>query len=97
MCASLYGVAVEQGWARSSDRIANKNANTRQCNVASDFVNVLTMTGESRDVSNPTYSYDTLGTSCLDTIQDFISSNNPDGLTTRQWKDKYWQEVRLCV
>lgn len=91
LCAELYGVAVQQGFAGIREKIANKNANTRQCNVAADYENVLTMTGESSDISNPSYSYDTLGTNCLDTLQDFISANNPEGLTTRQWKDKHWQ------
>jgi hypothetical protein len=31
---------------------------------------VLTMTGTSPDIENPRYSYDTLGTNCLDTLQD---------------------------
>ena len=49
MCASLYGVAVNQGWAATVDKVANKNADTRRCNVAADFSHVLTMTGVTFD------------------------------------------------
>jgi CubicO group peptidase (beta-lactamase class C family) len=91
MCASLYGIAVEQGWASVTDRIANKNANTRQCDRTASFSNVLDMTGQSS--SGTGFSYDAIGDACLDTLQDFISANNPEGLSTRAWKDKHWQEV----
>lgn len=94
LCASLYGVAVQQGWASVDDRVADRNSNTRLCNRDATFKNVLTMTGESRDINNPRYSYDTLGTNCLDTLQDTIRQNNPDGLSsTPEWKDKYYQSV----
>jgi CubicO group peptidase (beta-lactamase class C family) len=95
MCASLYGVAVQQGWAPQpvSNFVANKGFGTRQCNVAANFQNVLTMTGTSSNIDEPRFSYDTLGTQCLDTINDYIGSNNPEGLTTPAWKDKYWQEI----
>merc|ERR1719502_1563154 len=49
------------------------------------------MTGESASLTG--FRYDAGGTACLDTIQDFISTNNPDGLSTRAWKDRFWQDV----
>jgi hypothetical protein len=38
------------------------------------------------------YKYDTTGVQCLDTLQEYIAHNNPDGLTAERWKDKYWRE-----
>ena len=32
--------------------------------------------------------YDALGSVCLDTLQDFIAENNPDGMSPREWKDR---------
>jgi len=58
LCASLYGVAVEQGWANPADRVAARNADTRECNPDSTFRNVLTMTGQSEDLNNPSFNYD---------------------------------------
>jgi CubicO group peptidase (beta-lactamase class C family) len=52
LCASLYGVAVKQGWADASDLVRERNSNTRQCNVDTTFRHVLTMTGTS-DPVNP--------------------------------------------
>ena len=92
MCASLYGVAVEQGFAQIADRVANKNINQRRSNAAADFSHVLTMTGTSSNLANPRFSYDTMGTNGLDTLQDFIGTANPEGLNARQWKDTHWQE-----
>jgi hypothetical protein len=34
------------------------------------------------------------GLACLDTLADFIGENNPEGLSGRQWKDKYYQVGR---
>lgn len=53
MCASLYGIAVQQGWANVSTPIAGQGISTRDCNPASTFANVLTMTGRSDSVSDP--------------------------------------------
>jgi len=33
LCASLYGVAVQQGWANATDMVRERNSNTRQCNA----------------------------------------------------------------
>jgi hypothetical protein len=41
------------------------------------------MTGESRDIDDPSFSYDTTGTGCLDTLSDFIDQNNPDRLSAK--------------
>ena len=92
-CAALYGIAMEQGWADPSDKVADKNSKTRQCNDDATFQNVLTMTGRSSNLDNPRFSYDTFGTSCLDALHDFIGENNPDGLSTEAWKDKYWHDA----
>ena len=43
--------------------------NTRQCNADAIFQNVLTMTGQSPDLNNPSFLYDQTGLECLDTIQ----------------------------
>ena len=85
MCASLYGIAVQEGWADVNDKVGDRNEGTRLCNADAEFRHVLTMTGTSPDIQSPQYSYDTLGTNCLDTLQDFIMQNNPDGLTTSDW------------
>ena len=58
LCASLFGVAVEQGWANPADRVAARNADMRECNPDSTFRNVLTMTGQSEDLNNPSFNYD---------------------------------------
>lgn len=90
MCSSMFGIAVEQGWADVMDRVADRNAGTRLCNDEAEFRHVLTMTGTSPDIEAPRYSYDTLGTNCLDTLQDFISQNNPDGVDTVEWMQRYY-------
>ena len=92
-CSSLYGIAREQGWADPMERIDSRNsAGTRQCNPDAEFRHALSMTGESSDLSAPTFSYDTLGDRCLDTLTDFIQENNPDNLpTAEEWKDRHWQ------
>jgi CubicO group peptidase (beta-lactamase class C family) len=90
MCASLYGIAAEQGWADVHDQVADRNNGTRLCNAAAQFQHVLTMTGTSPNIEEPRYSYDTLGTNCLDTLQDFIAENNPDGLSTSDWMQRYY-------
>jgi CubicO group peptidase (beta-lactamase class C family) len=90
MCASMMGIAVEQGWASVDDRVADRNEGTRLCNAAAEFRHVLTMTGTSPNIEEPRYSYDTLGTNCLDTLQDFISQNNPDGLSTVDWMQRFY-------
>jgi hypothetical protein len=92
-CAALYGIATEQGWASPNDRVRDRNSGTRDCNRNATFGNVLTMTGESNNIDNPTFNYDASGRACLDTIADFIGENNPEGLTQEAWKDKYWTEA----
>eukprot|EP00729_Bicosta_minor_P006994 gene6994-11262_t len=93
MCASLFGVAVEQGWASVQDSVARTVRNARNCNAEARFEHVLSMTGTSKDIADPVYTYDTLGTNCLDTLQEFITQNNPEGLSATEWKDKYWADV----
>jgi CubicO group peptidase (beta-lactamase class C family) len=93
LCASLYGVAVQQGWADVDDRVADRNSGTRQCNPDATFRHVLAMTGQSNNIDNPQFDYDASGLACLDTLADFIAENNPEGLTGRAWKDKYYQEA----
>jgi hypothetical protein len=90
-CSTLFGIAREQGWASPFDSIASRNSGTRQCNADAEFPHSLSMTGQSANLDSPTFSYDTLGTQCLDTISDFIDENNPDGLNAEEWKDPYWQ------
>ena len=77
LCASLYGVAVHQGWADPAELVRDRNEGTRQCNADTSFRHVLTMTGQSEDLSNPSFSYDASGLACLDTLADFIDQNNP--------------------
>lgn len=48
-------------------------------------------TGQSEDLEHPIFDYDSSGTQCLDTLQDTISENNPDGLYTPEWKNRYWE------
>lgn len=91
MCASLAGIAVEQGFADVKDRMADRIRNTLACNRECTLENVLTMTGESADLSNPRYRYDTLGTNCLNTISDMLGENNPDNLTASQWMERYYR------
>jgi hypothetical protein len=81
---------MAQGWADPEDYIKDKVSNTRDCNADAQFKHVLTMTGQSDDMSDPTFSYDSSGRDCLDTIQDFIATNNPEGLSAIEWKNKYW-------
>ena len=55
-----------------SDVVTNlglQDWNTRQCNANAIFQNVLTMTGQSPDLNNPSFLYDSSGLECLDTIQ----------------------------
>lgn len=40
--------------------------------------------------SKPVFEYDGSGTMCLNTLSDFIKTNNPEGLTAPAWKDKHW-------
>jgi hypothetical protein len=93
MCASLYGVAKQQGFANTTLPLADTGVNKLNCNQASDFSNVLTMTGTSSNINNPRFSYDTLGNQCLDTLQDYIGRYNPEGLSIDEWKDRYWSDV----
>ena len=88
MCASLYGIAEQQGWANVRDRVADRNDGTRLCNNEAEFRHVLTMTGTSPDINNPRYSYDTLGTNCLDTLSDFLAENNPEGVGSGDWMER---------
>jgi len=77
----MYGMAVQQGWADINDLIRERNnGEIRDCDAEADFRNVLTMTGESPDLSDPTFIYDGGGRRCLDALPDFIDANNPDGL-----------------
>lgn len=92
MCASLFGVAQEQGWASVDDSVVERNGGARLCNQQATFKNVLTMTGTSPDINNPRYSYDTLGFNCLDTIADFVRENNPEGLSVTDWMLRNWHE-----
>jgi len=92
LCSSVFGTAVGQGWASTSDKLIDRDWNVRQCNREATFENVLTMTGQSPDLKNPTFLYDMTGIDCLDTIQDFIRLNNKEGLSAEAWKDKYWAE-----
>eukprot|EP00041_Stephanoeca_diplocostata_P015106 m.286268 g.286268 ORF g.286268 m.286268 type:complete len:407 (+) comp19925_c0_seq10:1297-2517(+) len=89
-CASVFGTAVEQGWASPEERIAQRLKNTRQCNRDASFENVLTMTGQSPNLLWPTFMYDADGSQCLDTIQDFVTGNNPDGIDAVAWKNEHW-------
>lgn len=93
LCASLYGVAVQQGWADVDDRVADRNSGTRECNADATFRHVLAMTGQSTNIEEPQFNYDASGLACLDALADFIHENNPEGLTGREWKDKYYQEA----
>ena len=94
MCASLFGIAKQQGWANTSAPIAGQGISTRSCNTNADCSKVLTMTGQSNP-SNPQFSYDAIGTACLDTLNDYIGAKNPEGLSTEQFKDKYFYGPRL--
>jgi CubicO group peptidase (beta-lactamase class C family) len=91
MCASLFGIAKQQGWANTADKIAPTGS--RQCNSDADFSKVLTMTGQSSNLDNPRFRYDAVGTACLDTLNDFIGAKNPEGLSTEAFKNKYWHDV----
>jgi len=93
MCGSLYGIAVQQGWASVTDKVSDRNRGTRNCNNNALFQHVLTMTGQSSNINNPRFSYDTTGTGCLDCISDFIAENNPDGISTNDWKNKFWHDI----
>ena len=86
-------VPPSQGFANTSTPIAGQGIDKLSCNQQADFGNVLTMTGTSNDLTNPRYSYDTLGNQCLDTLQEYIAAHNPEGLTIDQWKDKHWSDV----
>lgn len=91
-CSSLFGIAVEQGWANENDKIIDRVSNIRNCNPDATFKNILTMTGESPDISQPHFDYDALGLDCLDTISDFITENNPFGMTAEEFKDEFWHK-----
>ena len=52
------------------------------------------MTGRSPNIADPQFEYDASGLECLDTLQDFISQNNHDGLSAVEWKNRYWQDAR---
>lgn len=92
-CSSLYGIARQQGWANPDELIATRNqkSGTRQCNTQATFANALSMTGTSPNINSPRFSYDTLGTSCLDSLSDFIQENNPEKESANAWKDRNWQ------
>jgi hypothetical protein len=89
----VKGIAVEQGWADENDKVSERVSNIRNCNPEATFKNVLTMTGDSRNVSEPQFRYDALGLNCLDTISDFISENNPYGMSAEEFKDEFWHEA----
>jgi CubicO group peptidase (beta-lactamase class C family) len=89
-CSSLYGIAREEGWADPMEPIAARNADTRQCNPSAEFRHSLSMTGESDDLAQPEWEYDTAGRRCLDTLSDFIEENNPEGVSAEEWKDRKW-------
>jgi len=91
-CSSLYGIARQQGWANPNDLISFRNKGVRRCNAEATFKNALSMTGTSPNINNPRFSYDTLGTQCLDSLSDFIQENNAEGLSADGWKNRYWQE-----
>jgi len=91
-CSSLYGTATQQGWA-DPDELVRSRTDTRNCNNDATFRHVLTMTGESRNIDQPSFSYDTDGTQCLDTLSDFIDDNNPNRMSTEQWKNNNWQNL----
>lgn len=59
-----------------------------KCTPGAKMKNVLTMTGQSRNLSHPEFKYDALGTNCYDTIQGYILRQNPDGLGTEEWMQK---------
>ena len=93
LCAGLYGVAVEQGWASVEDLVRERNGgDTRQCNADATFRTVLSMTGRSSPPGS-SFNYDASGQACLDTLADFIHDNNPEGLTGREWKEKYFEQA----
>ena len=82
MCASLYGIAAEQGWADVHDRVAT----TRHAwHATAQFQHVLTMTGTCQHRAS--LSPDTLGTNCLDTLQDFIAEQRGH---TSDWMQRYY-------
>jgi len=91
-CSSLFGIARQQGWANVDDKISSRNSGTRQCNSQATFANALSMTGTSPNLNNPRFSYDTLGTQCLDTLSDFIQENNRERISADDWKSRNWQE-----
>jgi len=76
-----------------NDLVRNRVRNTRQCNNNAQFQHVLTMTGTSTLITTPRFSYDTTGGNCLDTISDFISENNPQGILRFTWKGRFYQDV----
>jgi CubicO group peptidase (beta-lactamase class C family) len=90
MCSSAFGIAVGQRWADPMAKIKDGLRDTRQCNPEAIFQNVLTMTGQSQDLENPTFLYDASGRDCLNTLEDFIGQQNPDGLSAPAWKDEHW-------
>eukprot|EP01048_Picozoa_sp_COSAG05_P015902 COSAG05_NODE_1974_length_3765_cov_19.906983_4_plen_295_part_00 len=92
LCASLYGVAVQQGWANPADQVRERNTDTRMCNANTTFRHVLTMTGTS-DPADPQWWYDGNGDVCLDTLADFVDQNNLEGLSGAEWKNKYYWEA----
>eukprot|EP00729_Bicosta_minor_P005841 gene5841-94_t len=94
LCSQMFGVASQQGWADVFDKVGQSDPNYgyRQCNPDATFQNVLTMTGQSKDLRHPVFDYDANGQNCLDSLQDTVSENNPDGLWTTAWKNKYWAE-----
>eukprot|EP00756_Hemistasia_phaeocysticola_P000614 Hpha_TRINITY_DN10451_c0_g2::TRINITY_DN10451_c0_g2_i1::g.193440::m.193440 len=91
-CSSLYGIARQQGWADPNELVSSRNKGTRRCNPEATFKNSLSMTGTSPDINNPRFSYDTLGTSCLDSLSDFIQENNPQRTSADEWKLRNWHE-----
>jgi hypothetical protein len=86
-------VAVQQGWASPDMLVREHNEGTRLCNADASLRNVLTMTGQPPDLSEPTFIYDASGLACLDALKDFIGQNNPEGLSSLEWKDKYFEEA----
>eukprot|EP00037_Helgoeca_nana_P006842 m.62497 g.62497 ORF g.62497 m.62497 type:complete len:326 (+) comp17691_c0_seq1:2354-3331(+) len=94
LCSSLFGMSVKQGWGNVEHDVHEYSRDGLKCTKGATMKNVLTMTGQSRNLSQPEFKYDALGTNCYDTIQGYILQNNPDRLGTEAWMRKYfWDEV----
>ena len=51
------------------------------------------MTGQSDNLDDPEFQYDSSGTACLDTVADFFAENNPHGLDPNAWKGRVFLEA----